>query len=99
MIKHIVMWKMKDAEGKTAKENAAYVKECLERLPPLIPELLRLEVHLDSSGNDGNYDLTLLTETESFQALHAYQIHPEHQKVSGYVKKVSAARSCVDYEF
>ena len=39
MLKHIVMWKFKDAEGKTKEENVEIVKNGLEALPPLVPHI------------------------------------------------------------
>ena len=38
MLKHIVMWKLKEfAEGKTKAENALIMKESLERLVGIVP--------------------------------------------------------------
>ena len=40
MLKHIVMWKFKDfAEGKSKIENAQWMKEHLESLIGVIPEI------------------------------------------------------------
>lgn len=40
MLKHIVMWKLKEfAEGKTKAENALIMKESLERLVGIVPEI------------------------------------------------------------
>ena len=42
MLKHIVMWKLKEfAEGKTKAENALIMKESLERLVGIVPELMK----------------------------------------------------------
>ena len=41
MLKHIVMWKLKEfAEGKTKAENALIMKESLERLVGIVPEII-----------------------------------------------------------
>ena len=39
MLKHIVMWKFKDSEGKTKDENIEIVKTGLEALPALNPDI------------------------------------------------------------
>ena len=45
MLKHIVMWKLKEfAEGKTKAENALIMKESLERLVGIVPEIISLQV-------------------------------------------------------
>ena len=98
MIKHIVMWKFKDsAEGKTKKENISIVKENLLKLPAIIDEIKFMSIHGDDSGSDDNFDAVLITEFENFEDLHTYKVHPEHQKVSQYVKLVSCSRASVDY--
>ena len=39
MLKHVVMWKLKEtAEGKTKAENAQFMKEHLEALWGVVPE-------------------------------------------------------------
>jgi hypothetical protein len=48
MIKHIVMWKLEEnAEGNTKLENAKIIKEKLEALVGIIPEIVELEVGID----------------------------------------------------
>ena len=45
MIKHIVMWKLKDfAEGAGRQENAEKIKSLLEGLKGKIAEIINLEV-------------------------------------------------------
>lgn len=48
MLKHIVMWKLKEfAEGKTKAENALIMKESLERLVGIVPEIISLQVGIN----------------------------------------------------
>lgn len=99
MIQHVVMWKFAEAaEGKTKAENMAWVKEHLLALIPIIPEIKKLEIGADIGGTDMSYDMVLIMEFESMEALHTYKVHPEHQKVSQYVKKIRIARATVDRE-
>ena len=99
MIKHIVMWTLKDeAEGAGKAANAAKMKQLLEALPPLIPVLRALEVGTDVFAAAPACDVILYTAFDTRADLDAYQVHPEHQKVVAFVKQVVASRSVVDYE-
>ena len=43
MIRHIVMFKLKETEGKTIRENAAEAKKRADKLPSLVPSLKAFE--------------------------------------------------------
>lgn len=99
MIKHVVMWKLKEeAEGATKAENARKIKQMLEELPDKIPQLKSLEVGINILDSDAAYDAVLITKFDSVEDGRIYQNHPEHQKVSQFVSKVRLARTVVDYE-
>ncbi|OGR38028.1 MAG: stress responsive protein [Desulfovibrionales bacterium GWA2_65_9] len=99
MIKHIVMWTLKDeAEGAGKAANAQRMKELLSALTPLIPVIRELEVGVDVFAASPACDVILYTAFDTRADLDAYQAHPEHQKVVGFVKQVAASRSVVDYE-
>lgn len=100
MIKHVVFFGIADeAEGKSKKENLLYIKEELEALIQLIPELKKIEVGINHpEAPAGNFDLALYTEFESMKDLDIYQVHPEHKRVAAYIGKVKTSRACVDYE-
>lgn len=99
MIRHIVMWKFKpEAEGKTREENMEIVRERLYALLPIIPEIKRMEIGLDISHTDMSMDFCLLTEFDSKETLSYYAEHPEHLKVSQYVRAVIETRVVLDSE-
>ncbi len=99
MIKHTVMWKFKDnAEGRTKQENMEWVREHLHALCPIIPEIRSMEIGLDIHHTEMSMDLMLLTEFDSMETLKVYAEHPEHVKVSAYVRKVIESRVVLDYE-
>lgn len=96
MIKHIVMWKLKsEAEGRTAAENALWMKEHLESLMGIVPQLKSCEVGINIA--EGNYDACLVSTFDSMEDLAAYKVHPEHVKISSYCKKVRETRVACDY--
>jgi len=101
MIKHIVIWNLKEqAEGKTKAENIVIMKQLLEDLKSKVPGVVNLEVGLkevDSPAN--NDDIILVSEFKTWDDLDIYANHPEHLKVVEFVKKVVEKRSAVDYIF
>ena len=97
MVKHIVMWKLKDfAEGRSREENIKYIKCELEALPDIIKEIKFIEVGANINA-DKSYDAVLYSEFETLEDLEIYQNHPAHKKISQYVGKVRDARIVGDY--
>jgi hypothetical protein len=98
MIKHIVMFKLKDAaEGAHKAENARRMKSQLEALREKIEEIKFFEVGVNFTNSGAAYDLVLCSEFESKEALYSYQRHPEHLKVADFVMKVCESRVVADY--
>jgi len=99
MIKHIVMWTLKDsAEGAGKAANARKIKELLEALPPRIPFVRELSVGIDVFAATPPCDVVLSATFGARADLDAYQIHPEHLAVVAFIKKVVANRNVLDYE-
>lgn len=100
MIRHIVMWKLKEyAEGANKTENAKELKSKLLALQETIRELKLAEVGININATDAAYDVVLYSEFESLEALQAYQNHPEHKKlVTEFLDKVRIDKKVVDYE-
>jgi len=99
MIKHIVMWTLKDsALGADKAANARKMKEQLEALPGRIPCLRSLEVGTNVFAASPACDVILYSVFDTRADLDTYQVHPEHLKVVAFVKQVVAARSVIDYE-
>jgi hypothetical protein len=90
MVKHIVIWPMK--EGVTDAQKTG-MKIRLEALKGVIDELVDIEVGID----DGNGTMSLVSAFKSEADLAAYQSHPAHQEVVGFVKPLVAGRSVCDY--
>jgi heme-degrading monooxygenase HmoA len=99
MIKHIVMWKLKDhAEGADRAANAAEMKRRLDTCAGIVPGMLKFEVVLAQPGLEATYDVVLYSEFASKDALEAYAKHPAHQAVVPFIGAVRDARQCMDYE-
>lgn len=100
MIQHIVLWKLKaEAEGRTAEENAALIKERLEGLYGKISEIQNIRVEINALNMEGNYDVALIADFESAEAMDAYRKNPLHEEVAVFVKKVNEERAAIDFEF
>ncbi len=99
MIKHIVMWQLKDhAEGADKATNAIKMKALLDACADIVPGILKLEVAIAQAGLEATYDVVLYSEFESVAALDAYQNHPQHLALKPFVGAVRLARQCMDYE-
>lgn len=99
MIRHIVMWKLKEtAEGASRAENARKLKEQLEGCRDIVPGILHLEVGIAQPGLESTYDVVLVSDFADKAALDAYQVHPTHEVVKRFVGAVRETRECVDYE-
>lgn len=99
MIKHIVMWRLKDeALGARAAENAERLQKRLEALKESIPEIRELEVGININPSSAASHVVLYSVFDSREDLEAYQKHPEHQKVAGFVGEIRSERRVVDYE-
>ncbi|RMX04258.1 Dabb family protein [Corticibacter populi] len=102
-IKHIVIWKLHEqAEGADKATNIQRMKEKLLACADLVPGTLRFEVataaDAAAKGLEATYDVILLSEFADRAALDAYQDHPEHVAIKGFIGAVREARQCMDYE-
>ncbi|NMM27808.1 MAG: Dabb family protein [Glaciimonas sp.] len=98
MIRHIVMWQLKDrAEGADKASNAVKMKQMIDSCRDIVPGILKLEVALAQDGLEATYDVVLYAEFESVAALDAYQNHPTHQAIKPFIGAIRQARQCMDY--
>jgi heme-degrading monooxygenase HmoA len=99
MIKHIVMWKLKDqAEGAGRAANAAKMKALLDGCRDIVPGIVEFEVALAQPGLEATYDVVLYSVFADKAALDAYQDHPKHVAVKPFIGAVRLERQCMDYE-
>ncbi|MEI7824781.1 MAG: Dabb family protein [Chlorobiaceae bacterium] len=99
MIKHIVMWRLKDvAHGNDRQTNAALIKEKLTALRGRIPGMTAIEVGIDFSCTDSSCDVVLYSEFLDRNALALYQENPEHEALKPFIGMASMERRIADYE-
>jgi quinol monooxygenase YgiN len=92
MIRHIVMWKLKDPA------DAPQFKSQLDTCIDLVPGMHRFEVAIRTPEHDANCDVVLYSEFDDAAALAAYQNHPHHQKISVDLGELRDTRRVFDCE-
>ncbi len=92
MVKHIVLFNVKEGEDKNAV--AAIAREALEPLVGQIPGLISLEVRRCFAG----CDFALYSEVESREALAVYAPHPLHEEAKSKFFHLLSGRVAADYE-
>ena len=99
MIKHIVMFRLKEsALGRIKNENLQELKILLESLQEKIPVVKSLEVGINMGKSASASDIALYSEFDDIKALEEYRIHPEHVKVVEFIDKICSERRVADYE-
>ena len=94
MIKHIVMFKLKDKN----KENIETVVNALKTLEGNIDLLRSAEIGVNFTESERSYDIVLTTEFHDRNALDAYGPHPKHVPVVETVRSLCSGSVVVDYE-
>lgn len=98
MIKHIVMWSLKNEHNGLSKSTIALeLKSKLLDLKGKIPQIKKIEVGINEINFDRNNDVVLITEFESFNDLSIYANHPDHLKLVEFVRENSISRSAIDF--
>ena len=92
MLKHIVMWKLKD------RADGPEMKRRLDECAAIVPGILAFEVSLAQSGLEATYDVVLYSEFTDKAALDAYASHPAHEAVKPFIGAIRSERQCMDYE-
>ena len=99
MVKHIILWTLKDMPEDEKAKVKATIKEGLEKLNGKIPGLIDIAVHADGRLASSTADLMLDSTFESAEALKIYAKHPEHVAVAdGIVRPFTAHRACRNVE-
>ncbi len=94
MIKHIVMFKMKEK----SPDNLEALASALNGMKGKIETLDYLEVGEDFKGSERSFDLVLTTHFNSREGLEAYAGHKVHQPVIQLARSLCSQTVVVDYE-
>ena len=94
MVRHIVLFKIKD-------EFRSEIPDMVEKFYGMkgkIEGLVNLEAGADFLHSDRSFDVALITEFVSREALEAYQTHPVHLPVKKRMGEVRVSSVACDYE-
>ena len=96
MLKHIVMFKLKEEDF---DQNVLELKDRLDKLNNKIPQLEHLESGINISQSPSAFDLALVTTFKDEKALDLYRKHPDHVAVVKLIKEITDDVKVVDYNF
>ena len=93
MVKHIVMFKLKEKNA----ENMESAVSTLRGLDGKIESLRFIEAGVDFKETDRSYDLVLTTHFDDQEGLSAYNSHPTHLPVIESMRNLCSNSIVVDY--
>lgn len=99
MVKHIILWKIKDEYSENEKESIKNnIKLNLEGLKGKISGLIDIKVNI-CGLKSSNVDLMLDSSFDDEPSLNNYSVNPLHVEVADtYVRPYMSNRSCLDFE-
>jgi hypothetical protein len=99
MIRHIVLFKLREYDSPEKKQQAAEaVAGALMKLKSKIPVIASLEVGINEGKNPAAWDVALNTAFRSTNDLEVYQVHPDHQAFIAFNKDYSVQKAIIDFE-
>ena len=98
MVKHIVLFKLKDEAPEAEKLEAMNsFKKAIEALPAKIAVIRKIEVGLNMNPGE-TWSIALYSEFDSLDDVKFYATHPDHVAAGKLLAAVKESRACVDYE-
>ena len=98
MVKHIVLFKLKDTLSKDEKcEVMNRFKAAIEALPEKIEVIRKVFVGLNMNEAE-QWDICLESEFDTLDDVKLYASHPAHVEAAGILKETKQERACVDYD-
>ena len=99
MVKHIILWQLKDELTENEKLDVKKgIKEGLESLQGQVPGLVEIKVQTEGLASS-TADVMLYSVMESPEALKGYAAHPAHVAVANSkVRPFTQTRLCLYFE-
>ncbi len=94
MYTHIVMWKF---SSDVSDSNKSKMISLLTNLKSTIPELIEVEVNLNTSDSDFSYDIILNTKFNSFDEYKIYSDNNEHKEVVKFISSITEEKAVIDF--
>lgn len=96
MIRHIVLFKLKDGLGKDSAKRLADALSALKKSTDGL--MVECEAGIDVVRGASSYDVALNSVFRNLDDLEKYRVHPEHVKVVELVKELCSSRHAADFE-
>lgn len=98
MVKHLVLFKLKDEVPAAQKETVMLAfKQAIEALPAKISVIRKIEVGLNMNPGEV-WNIALYSEFDTLDDVKFYAAHPDHVAAGKLLAEVKESRACVDYE-
>ena len=98
MVKHIVLFKLKDEVPEAEKLVVMNkFKEAIEALPAKISVIRKIEVGLNMNPAEA-WHIALYSEFDTLEDVKFYATHPDHVAAGKIIAEAKDSRACVDYE-
>ncbi|KAA6324977.1 hypothetical protein EZS27_025756 [termite gut metagenome] len=98
MVKHIVLFKLKDEVLQNEKMRlTTKFREAIENLPTKIPYIRKIEVGFNINP-DESWHIALYSEFDTLEDVKRYAVHPEHLAAGKIIAGIKENRACVDYQ-
>jgi hypothetical protein len=95
MVRHIVLFRLKDDPRKQEVMNA--FKNAIEALPKKL-DIIR-DIHVSFNINPAEaYDIALVSEFDTLDDVKRYSTFPDHVAAGKLLADLKISRACVDYE-
>lgn len=99
MVKHVVMWKMKDfAEGNDMGTNIDIAVERIDEVAKQFPAMKSITHHKCLFQGNQYWDFIEIMEFDSVESLKDWAEFPPHKELHDWVEKIRIERAVVDYE-
>lgn len=93
MVKHVVMYKLKNP----TEQNAIALASKFLSMKGKIDVLKSIESGVDILRSDRSFDVALICQFDSLEDMEVYRTHEVHLPVMAYVKSVVESSKSVDF--
>ena len=92
MVKHVVMWKLKD------KNRAEELKDAIYSMKGKVPSMVDVECGINFNPGEAACDLVLISTHNNRAELDDYQDDPLHGEIKKIVGPAAMSRHVTDFE-
>ena len=93
MVKHVVMYKLKES----TEQNAIALQQKFLSMKGKIDVLKDIQSGVDVLRSDRSFDVVLICQFDTMEDMETYRTHEVHLPVMAYVKSVVECSKSVDY--